>query len=158
PVAPPKPGVVFDVPAAFDRAQQQAGSVVKQGLRNPGNPFGAVNFGLDAAKTMAPAFGFGGGPPQPQAGPTPVTQPTKLQWAKSYNDPVYDQAEMQAAKELGLGEDYLQAVRSIRTQGERSNNGQVSSAGAQTPYQFIPSTREGMIKNYGVDPWADPVS
>src|SRR5688572_26477475 len=35
-----------------------------------------------------------------------------------------------------------------------TGQGVVSSAGARGPAQFIPSTREAYIKQYGVDPWA----
>jgi hypothetical protein len=83
---------------------------------------------------------------------------SKLQWAKSYADPVYDQAEQIAARQLGLGQDYIAVVRGIRLAGERSNHGLRSSAGAYTPYQFIPSTRATFMQQHGVDAYADPVS
>ncbi|CAE6958555.1 transglycosylase SLT domain-containing protein [Paraburkholderia domus] len=73
--------------------------------------------------------------------------------ARSYLDPVYDQIESSAANQAGIDPALL---RSVRTQGERSNADQVSSAGARTVYQIIPNTRAGLMKNYGVDPYASP--
>lgn len=37
----------------------------------------------------------------------------------------------------------------------QSGRGTVSSAGARGPAQFIPSTRQAYIKQYGIDPWKD---
>lgn len=37
----------------------------------------------------------------------------------------------------------------------KSGRGVVSSAGARGPAQFIPSTREAFIKQFGIDPWAN---
>lgn len=71
----------------------------------------------------------------------------------SYLDPIYDQYEQAAAHRAGIDPALL---RAIRTQGERSNANQVSSAGAQTVYQIIPSTRAGLIRNYGIDPYSSP--
>lgn len=78
-----------------------------------------------------------------------------LKFPTSFRDPLYAQLARTAEEKYGLPTGILDA---IRTQGERSNNGQVSNAGAQTPYQFIPPTRQGMIRNYGVDPYKDPIS
>jgi hypothetical protein len=47
-------------------------------------------------------------------------------------------------------------LRSVLLYGERSNNDQVSSADARTPYQIIPSARNLAIKAYGVDPYLSP--
>jgi hypothetical protein len=47
-------------------------------------------------------------------------------------------------------------LASIRTRGERSNADQVSSAGAKTVYQVIPSTRAAFKDKYGVDAYASP--
>lgn len=71
----------------------------------------------------------------------------------SYRDPVHDQYAAAAEAKYGLPQGILNAVR---TKGERSNNGQVSSAGARSVYQFTPTTRAAFIKKYGVDAWADP--
>lgn len=71
----------------------------------------------------------------------------------SFADPAYDQADAYASKLTGVP---LELLRSIRLNGERSNANQTSSAGANTPYQIIPKTRQGIIKNYGIDPWSSP--
>ena len=71
----------------------------------------------------------------------------------SFRDPLYETLARQAEERFGLPTGILDA---IRTRGERSNANQVSPAGARTVYQFIPSTRRGMIKNYGIDPWKGP--
>jgi hypothetical protein len=47
-------------------------------------------------------------------------------------------------------------LRSVLLYGERSNNDQVSSADARTPYQIIPSARNLAIKAYGIDPYLSP--
>ena len=73
----------------------------------------------------------------------------------SYRDPTYDELAAQVEQKLNLPSGILNA---IRLRGERSNANQISPAGARTPYQFIPSTRRGMVSNYGTDPWADPYS
>lgn len=72
---------------------------------------------------------------------------------RSFRDPAYELLARAAEERTGLPRGILDA---IRTRGEMSNAGQVSEAGARTPYQFIPQTRQGMIKNYGVDPWKNP--
>lgn len=71
----------------------------------------------------------------------------------SYKDPAYDQADQQAAAANGIPVAMLSA---IRTKGERSNADQVSSAGAQTPYQITPETRQSIIDQTGVDPYLNP--
>lgn len=68
-----------------------------------------------------------------------------------YNDPRYSALARRYEGMYGLPTGILDAIRNF---GERSNANQISEAGAQTPYQFIPQTRKGMLKNYGVDPWA----
>jgi soluble lytic murein transglycosylase-like protein len=78
-----------------------------------------------------------------------------MAFPRSFQDPLYASLAAQAEQEYGLPAGILDA---IRLRGERSNADQVSSAGARTPYQFIPSTRQGVVKNYGVDPWQDPQS
>jgi hypothetical protein len=72
----------------------------------------------------------------------------------SYKDPVYDQAEQIASRQFGVP---VEVLRGIRLRGERSNNNQVSSAGAKTPYQFIPSTASGVQRNYGINVFNSPV-
>jgi len=71
----------------------------------------------------------------------------------SFRDPAYDSADAYAAKLTGVPVELISRVRLL---GERSNAGQVSSAGANTPYQITPETRQGIIKNYGIDPWSSP--
>lgn len=69
---------------------------------------------------------------------------------RKYNDPYYDQTDMIASKKVGVPIDIL---RAIRLAGEKSNENQVSSAGARGVYQFIPSVRNSVLKKYGVDAW-----
>lgn len=68
----------------------------------------------------------------------------------SYKDATYDQLDAGTAQQLGLPSWLLPA---IRTQGEKSNNDQVSDAGAQTVYQITPATRQLALKQYGIDPY-----
>lgn len=70
-----------------------------------------------------------------------------------YNDPVYEQLDSTHEKELKLP---VGILSSIRDTGEKTNADKVSSAGAQTPYQFIPSTRKAVMKKYGIDPYKSP--
>lgn len=79
--------------------------------------------------------------------------PPSTKFPGSFRNPVYELLARAAEQRTGLPRGILDA---IRTRGEMSNADQVSEAGAKTPYQFIPATRQGMIKNYGVDPWRDP--
>lgn len=72
---------------------------------------------------------------------------------ESYSDPLYDQLDAANEQKLGLP---VGLLSSIRTKGEKSNNSQVSSAGASTPYQIIPATREAAIKKFGIDPSLSP--
>lgn len=72
---------------------------------------------------------------------------------RRYDDPAYAELARQVEGRLGLPMGILDA---IRTQGERSNANQISPAGAQTVYQFIPATRRGMMRVHGVDPYAGP--
>jgi len=73
---------------------------------------------------------------------------------ESYKDPQYDWADQRAAEKIGVP---VELINAVRLAGERTNAGKVSSAGAQTPYQFTPDTRAGMIKKYKIDPWASPL-
>lgn len=72
----------------------------------------------------------------------------------SYKDPFWSDLAEQAATEFNVPPDLL---KGILLKGEKSNADQVSSAGARTPFQIIPKTREGIIKNYGFDPYARPI-
>ena len=80
------------------------------------------------------------------------TAPT-TDFPQSFRDPLYAALDEQNEQTLGLPDGLLS---SIRTNGERSNASQVSSAGAQTPYQITPATRAAAIKQYGVDPYLSP--
>lgn len=71
----------------------------------------------------------------------------------SYKDPVYAAADQAASDAAGIPPGLL---TSIRVAGEKSNANQTSSAGATTPYQFTPATRQLVIKKYGIDPTASP--
>lgn len=73
--------------------------------------------------------------------------------SNSYTDPTYDKIEAGLEKKYNLPEG---GMRAIRTRGERSNSDQVSSAGARTVYQIIPSTRAGFKKQYGIDAYSSP--
>jgi hypothetical protein len=71
----------------------------------------------------------------------------------SYNDPAYAAADQSASNAVGIPAGWL---NNIRTKGEKSNADQVSSAGAKTPYQITPDTRDAIIKQTGVDPYLSP--
>jgi hypothetical protein len=73
--------------------------------------------------------------------------------ATSYKDPLYDQLDAKYAAQVGVPEWLMVG---IRTNGERTNADQVSSAKARTVNQFTPETRDLVIKKYGVDPWESP--
>lgn len=84
-----------------------------------------------------------------------TAQPTQAQTgtpdgANSYKDASYDQLDAATSAKLNLPSWLLPA---IRTQGEKSNNDQVSAAGAQTVYQITPQTRQLAIDKYGIDPY-----
>lgn len=71
----------------------------------------------------------------------------------SYKDPVYAAADEAASNAAGIPPGLL---TSIRVAGEKSNANQVSSAGATTPYQITPATRQLIIKKYNIDPASSP--
>lgn len=72
---------------------------------------------------------------------------------ESYADPVYDQADAASEQKLGLP---VGLLSSIRTAGEKTDASRVSSAGAVTPYQFIPATRKAILDKYGIDVTLSP--
>jgi hypothetical protein len=78
---------------------------------------------------------------------------TNTTFPVSYKDPVYAAADQSASEVAGIPAGLL---TSIRTVGEKSNANQVSSAGATTPYQFTPATRDLIIKKYKIDPTSSP--
>lgn len=71
----------------------------------------------------------------------------------SFRDPRYDAIDKGVESRLGLPPGLLSG---IRLNGERSNADQVSSAGARSVYQIIPSTRDSALKKYGIDAYAGP--
>lgn len=71
----------------------------------------------------------------------------------SYNDPAYAAADQSASNAVGIPAGWLS---NIRTKGEKSDADQVSSAGAKTPYQITPDTRDAIMKQTGVDPYLSP--
>lgn len=72
---------------------------------------------------------------------------------KSYKDPYWSDLASGTEQKLGLPSGLLVAVL---TKGERSNANQVSESGARTPFQVIPSTRDAVLKKYGVDAYLSP--
>lgn len=70
------------------------------------------------------------------------------EFPEKYSDPLYASLDAKTEEKLGLPTGLL---ASVRTNGERTNHGQVSSAGAETPYQFIPATQAAIRKKYGID-------
>ena len=74
-------------------------------------------------------------------------------FANSFKDASYDSIDKGVEAKLGLPDGLLS---SIRLNGEKSNNNQVSSANARTPYQIIPKTRIAALKAYKIDPYLSP--
>lgn len=72
---------------------------------------------------------------------------------KSYRDPYWIALADTTGKSIGLPDGLLSA---IVTQGERSNNDAVSSAGAKTVFQITPSTRKLALDKFGVDAYLSP--
>ena len=71
----------------------------------------------------------------------------------SYNDPFWISLASGAESSVGLPDGLLQAVL---LRGEKSNANQVSEAGAKTPFQIIPATRDAALKKYGIDAYLSP--
>lgn len=71
----------------------------------------------------------------------------------SYKDPYWTDLATATEAKVGLPSGLL---ASIVTKGERSNADQVSEAGAKTPFQIIPSTRQAALQKYGVDAYLSP--
>lgn len=72
---------------------------------------------------------------------------------ESFRDPQYAALDQATEQSLGLPDGLLS---SIRLNGERSNASAVSSAGARTPYQITPATRQLALDKWGVDPYLSP--
>lgn len=71
----------------------------------------------------------------------------------SYKDPYWASLAADTESKLKLPSGLLQ---SILLNGEKSNANQVSEANAKTPFQVIPSTRDAVLKKYGVDAYLSP--
>jgi len=71
----------------------------------------------------------------------------------SYKDKYWDDLASKAETKVGLPSGLLV---SIKNNGEKSNNDQVSSAGAKSPFQIIPATRNAILKKYGIDTYLSP--
>lgn len=72
---------------------------------------------------------------------------------KSYKDPYWSDLSATIEAKLDLPSGLLQ---SVVLKGERSNADQVSEAGARTPFQIIPQTRDAALKRYGIDAYLGP--
>lgn len=83
------------------------------------------------------------------ASAAPKSSPTR------YNDPYWDDLASKAEAEVGLPKGLLVG---IKNHGEKSDANRVSSAGARTPFQIIPKTRDLFLQKYGVDAYADDAS
>ena len=71
----------------------------------------------------------------------------------SYKDPFWSNLAAGAEQRQGLPPGLLV---SILTNGEKSNADQVSEAGAQTPFQITPATRNLVLKRDGIDAYLNP--
>ncbi len=71
----------------------------------------------------------------------------------SYKDPFWSNLSDAVEQKLELPAGLL---KSVLLYGERSNANQVSEAGAKTPYQITPSTRQLVLDKYGVDAYLSP--
>lgn len=70
---------------------------------------------------------------------------------RSYKDPFYEKTDLEASRITGVP---LQVLRAVRLAEEQSNEDQVAdSTKAAGVYQFIPSTRNAVLRKYGVDAW-----
>lgn len=107
-------------------------------MRNPNIP---VPVAGDVANFFAPQLD------------TPAARAKRAMPAK-YSDPQWGHIEQVVAQ--GYNNPTLAgALAKLRMYGERSNSDQVSSKGARTPYQITPETRQGIMKQFGFDPWAN---
>lgn len=67
---------------------------------------------------------------------------------ESYKDPLYASLDTANERKYALPVGMLSSVRDM---GERTDASKTSSAGASTPYQFIPATRKAVLDKYGID-------
>lgn len=145
----------------ISRAQEMATPYIQQGVNavtgTLGNMFSYLGDSQQAAdqrKAAARQVTPARQQPRPQQA-APSRPASTVPWPNSFRDPAYDRYEQDAAREFGVPPELL---RTIRVNGERSNNNQVSSAGARSVYQIIPSTAQGISKNYGFDPLSSPLN
>lgn len=71
----------------------------------------------------------------------------------SHTDPYWSELSSATEEKLGLPSGLLS---NVVMRGERSDNDQVSEAGAKTPFQIIPSTRKAVLDKYGIDAYLSP--
>lgn len=67
---------------------------------------------------------------------------------ESFKDETYAQLDAQTEQRLGLPAGLL---ASVRTNGERSNHSQTNDEKTFSVYQFVPATRDAILKKYGID-------
>lgn len=70
-----------------------------------------------------------------------------------YRDPFWQDLIAGTEQRLGLPNGLL---ASVVTNGERTPNNRVSSAGARTVFQIIPETRDAIQRKYGIDAYLSP--
>jgi hypothetical protein len=75
------------------------------------------------------------------------------EFPNSFKDPLYSQLDAKTEAKLGLPSGLLV---SIRTNGEKSNHDQTNHLKTATVYQFIPATRDAILKKYGIDVTLSP--
>jgi hypothetical protein len=115
---------------------------------------GGVNDTAQALREGANLYFGDPNPAQPAKKKQSASEAANI-FPKSYTDPAWNVLETKVATEVG-NPTIARALAALRLQGERSNSDQVSTAGAKTPYQITPQTRQGIIKQHGFDPWASP--
>lgn len=163
PVPTPQPEAPVSAPLAAPQ-----GMTPPSAQMPPSAPMTAVD--PDQASKIAAALGA---PPpasqgaplmqQPARGPQQGTRPflapppsgggSASRDTRSYKSAAYNEFEAAASAKHNVP---AALIAGIRLAGERSNADQVSSSGARSVYQFIPSTRKRFMDKYGVDPWAGP--
>jgi hypothetical protein len=75
------------------------------------------------------------------------------EFPNSFKDPLYSQLDARTEAKLGLPPGLLV---SIRINGEKSNHDQTNHLKTATVYQFIPATRDAILKKYGIDVTLSP--
>lgn len=72
---------------------------------------------------------------------------------EKYNDPLYASLDAKTEEKLGLP---VGLLSSVRANGERSNHSQTNDNKTFSSYQFIPATRDAILKKYGLDVTLSP--